>query len=585
MTSPFPKAVPPAGPKAIPTAGTGKPGSARELHEAGRLAMARRAWPEGRDLLTVALEVEETPETLESLAVASFWSRDVGRAVEQRQRAYRLYLERGDRRSAARVATGVALDYEHYLGETAVASGWKERAARLLEEVEPCAEHAWLLLWKAHHAILFHNEVERGRALLEEAVETATRLGLADVALMARGLRGFTLVSEGRLVEGMRLLDETATAAIAGELTDPEARGSACCYVLSACENVLDLARAGQWQRQVIDRYVQDDEQLGLTFCRKHHIQLLVMQGEWVRAEAEIERFRADLPRELHTFVLEMTMTEGELRRRQGRRAEARALFDQEPAHPRAMLGRAALDLDEGRADAALRLVERYLRQLGDPVRTDHLPALWLTVRAAVAAASVERAAQAAATIATLAEALATDLMRAFAAAARGVVAGARGELEEARRELEQAVELFAKSGAPFETGWARLELARAQRSLGDGDAAALEARAALAQFTRLGAVDGVEQARLELDRGGAASLASPLGKPLAEAAATTLPLSDRELEVLRLLAQGLSNAEIGKRLFLSAHTVKRHVANILGKLDLPSRAAAAAVAVRSGLT
>ena len=129
---------------------------------------------------------------------------------------------------------------------------------------------------------------------------------------MARGLRGFTLVSEGRLDEGMRMLDETATAAIAGELSDPEARGSACCYVLSACENVLDLARAGQWQRQVLDKYGAHDERLGLTFCRKHHIQLLVLQGEWEKAEAEMERFRADLPRELHVFVVEMAMIEAE---------------------------------------------------------------------------------------------------------------------------------------------------------------------------------------------------------------------------------------------------------------------------------
>src|SRR5262245_24908915 len=104
---------------------------AGDLREAGRLAMARWAWPEGRDLLTAAVEVEETPETLESLAVATFWSRDISRAVEQRQRAYKLYLERGDRRGAARVATGLALDYEDHLGETAVASGWKERAAHL----------------------------------------------------------------------------------------------------------------------------------------------------------------------------------------------------------------------------------------------------------------------------------------------------------------------------------------------------------------------------------------------------------------------------------------------------------------------
>ena len=59
--------------------------------------------------------------------------------------------------------------------------------------------------------------------------------------------------------------------------------------------------------------------------------------------------------------------------------------------------------------------------------------------------------------------------------------------------------------------------------------------------------------------------------------------LSQREREVLGLVAEGLSNAAIAKRLRLSDHTVKRHVANILMKLDLPTRAAAAAIVGRPG--
>jgi LuxR family transcriptional regulator, maltose regulon positive regulatory protein len=60
--------------------------------------------------------------------------------------------------------------------------------------------------------------------------------------------------------------------------------------------------------------------------------------------------------------------------------------------------------------------------------------------------------------------------------------------------------------------------------------------------------------------------------------------LTPRELDVLKLVAQGLSNADIARRLVLSEHTVHRHLANILRKLDLSSRAAAAAWGVRSGL-
>lgn len=60
--------------------------------------------------------------------------------------------------------------------------------------------------------------------------------------------------------------------------------------------------------------------------------------------------------------------------------------------------------------------------------------------------------------------------------------------------------------------------------------------------------------------------------------------LSQREIEVLRLVAQGLGNKEIADRLHLSEHTVKSHLRNILDKLHLRSRAHAAAYAVRAGL-
>ena len=78
------------------------------------------------------------------------------------------------------------------------------------------------------------------------------------------------------------------------------------------------------------------------------------------------------------------------------------------------------------------------------------------------------------------------------------------------------------------------------------------------------------------------------LGDPDAAGAAVSAEavtvLTPRELDVLKLVAQGLSNADIARRLVLSDHTVHRHLANILRKLNLSSRAAAAAWGVRTGL-
>ena len=65
---------------------------------------------------------------------------------------------------------------------------------------------------------------------------------------------------------------------------------------------------------------------------------------------------------------------------------------------------------------------------------------------------------------------------------------------------------------------------------------------------------------------------------------ADTATLSAREVEILRLVAQGLSDQDIATQLVLSTHTVHRHVANIRTKLGLPSRTAAAAHAAKAGL-
>ena len=71
---------------------------------------------------------------------------------------------------------------------------------------------------------------------------------------------------------------------------------------------------------------------------------------------------------------------------------------------------------------------------------------------------------------------------------------------------------------------------------------------------------------------------------PVSGPGETTPALTPRELDVLRLVAQGLTNPGIARQLVLSEHTVHRHLANIFRKLNLPSRAAAAAWGVRAGL-
>jgi len=74
------------------------------------------------------------------------------------------------------------------------------------------------------------------------------------------------------------------------------------------------------------------------------------------------------------------------------------------------------------------------------------------------------------------------------------------------------------------------------------------------------------------------------LAQPGGAGRQTADPLTERELEVLRLIAQGMSNKEIAAKIFVAEWTVRSHVSNILGKLHLASRTQAALYALRSGL-
>jgi LuxR family maltose regulon positive regulatory protein len=151
---------------------------------------------------------------------------------------------------------------------------------------------------------------------------------------------------------------------------------------------------------------------------------------------------------------------------------------------------------------------------------------------------------------------------------------GARRDYAGAARAFEAAIEGYEVSGAPFELARARLDLAYALEQLGRRPAAEREIRAGQDAFRRLGAAREVARAEEMLKRP---------AKP-ARPDRTRDALTPRQVEILRLVAQGMSNPDIAARLELSDHTVKRHVANLLTRLGLSSRAAAAAYAARQGL-
>jgi len=136
---------------------------------------------------------------------------------------------------------------------------------------------------------------------------------------------------------------------------------------------------------------------------------------------------------------------------------------------------------------------------------------------------------------------------------------------------LHEALAGFTRAETPMELARCRLALARAVAA--DRPAVAeAEARAALEEFRRL---------RAGRDADAAAAVLRSLGARVPSPRSDGGPLTRRETEVLDLLGHGLSNPEIAERLFLSRRTVEHHVASVLAKLGLRSRAEAAGYAAR----
>jgi DNA-binding NarL/FixJ family response regulator len=546
----------------------------------GQAALDRGAWLEAGEAFRRALECDESPEALEGLGLSAWWLDEAEVVFDARQRAYRGYLSRNDVVSAARVATWIAWDSSAFRGDDGVANGWLQRAARLLEGQPDSREHAFLAARAAVFALGDQGDPDRAEALSTEAIRVSRALAIADYEMVGRSLRGWSRVTVGRVAEGLRELDEVSAAILGGEISDRLLIGLAGCYLIAACERIRDHDRVIRW----CDRIREHSRKVGLrplfAVCRTQYASICMSRGSWEEAERELTSACDELAICRPGMTLDGLARLGELRRRQGRLDDAALLFERSGAHPVASLGRAAIALDRGDPRAAVELADRHLRRIPAANRIERAPGLELLVHAH-AASGVEQldAAHAALEqLRDLAADAATSPLRAGASFAAGVVALAAGEHDAARVHLEDAVDLFERSGAPYDVARARLALARALAQLGRSAAALAEAERALDQFTALEAsldMAAAEQLRTVLRSPGSAT-----GKPQRVVGGLTA----REIEVLRLISAGLSNQAIAAQLCISEHTVHRHVANTLTKFDVSSRSAAVARAARLGL-
>ncbi len=531
----------------------------------GWAALRAGRWEEARTWFEGALAGAETPATWAGLSWAAWWLDDADAVFEARKRAYRLYRAAGDAADAARMATWLACDELDFHGAATVAGGWLRRAQRLLEPLEPEAAHGWLAFHAAYHARVQGDDATACR-LAVRAAQLGRRFGVPDLEMLGLALEGATLVSGAHVRDGMRRLDEATAAALAGEATIPMSGAWTFCFLVSACTAVLDYERACEWCDRIHEFAQRYGSRYMLAFCRAEYGAVHLWRGRWGEAESVLQASVEDFTRSRPGMVGVPLVGLAELRRRQGRADEALALLEQAGTSAGAQLCRARLALDRADGHEALELIERLLRRR--PSRLARIPAVELLVRARIACGRPAEAGAAVAELREIERLVGTAPLRACADRAEAAVAAARGEHERARALLEDAVDRFDAGGARFEAACTRIELAETLAALGRRDGAAREAAVARRELLELGA-----------------RAAAARAQPLAGAAGVPLPeLTPREREVLHLLAEGLTNHQIAERLVVSHHTVHRHVTNLLRKLGLPSRAAAAAHAARAGL-
>jgi DNA-binding CsgD family transcriptional regulator len=524
---------------------------------------AHADWALARDAFAAVLEERPgDPEALDGLGQSLWWLGERNAGIERRREAYAAYQRRGDARRAGGLATYLA--GEHRVdGRHAAAAGWLARARRLLDGAGGVKEAGWLAVEDAKRA----DDPVVAERHARVALEVAHGLGDADVECMALAQLGRALVRQGRVDEGVALLDEAMAVALGGESGDPMASGDACCTTLVVCDGLADLRRAAEWCEAVVAFTERRRFNPLQSWCRGIFGAVLLRAGEWERAEAVlVEALRRHPDRRNGGHALPLAVL-AELRLRQGRSDEAEQLLEGLQDDPAALAPLVRLRLARGDRALAQALLDRCGR--------DDAVVFLLRGELALAAGDLDAAAAAVERLRADPEVRAREDLRGELALLSGQAAAAGGDLAAAVAELEAAAAGFSALRFPLEDARARLALARARAA--EGSPLALEcARAARDAFERLGARRDADEAAALLRELGAAGRTALRGD--------RHELTLREREVLRLVAGGLSNAEIAEQLVIAPKTAEHHVGRVLAKLGVRSRAEAAAHAVREGL-
>ena len=543
--------------------------SSDEAIERGREAFERQAWGDAYRQLTEADEASQLDvDGLELLAVTAQLIGKDDESARVWERAHQERLRRDDAARAARCAFWLGLHFMER-GEMARAGGWLARARRILDERQlDCVEQGYLLIPECLQH-LEGGDPAAALAKFDEVAAIGERFHDADLIALGRLGRGRSLVRVGQMAEGGTQLDEVMVAVVAGEVS-PVVAGIVYCAVIEACQEMFDLRRAQEWTAALSDWCDSQPDLVAFRGrCLVYRAEIMQLRGAWQEATSEAQRAYerlSDPPGQ--PAVGAAYYRQGELYRLRGEFRRAGEAFRQSAEWGRRPEpGLALLRLAQGRVEDAEGAIRRALDEAEDRVtRSALLPAY---VEIALAAEDAVAARTAADELAEIADGFGAPLLRAASAYVTGAVVFAEGDALTSVAVLRDAVAAWQALDAPYEAARARVLIACAARELADEETAEAETQAAREVFERLGAAPDL----ISLD---AASGAAP--------AAETGSLTPRELQVLGLVATGMTNRSLAANLTISEKTVARHLSNIFGKLGLSSRAAATAYAYEHDL-
>lgn len=461
-------------------------GAAEDRLDAGRAALAEHAWARAFAMLkSCDAEVRLSAADLDRLGESALWAGHVDDCLGAWERAYAGHLEVGERVAAAMTALRIVRE-SSAKGEEAVTQGWYRRAARLLEQEPESVAHGYLAQAR-WFAAMGREDWDEAAAQAQRMIDVGVRTGEADLVGLGLSRQGSALVARSDVEQGLELLDEATTAAVAGELA-PYATFVVYCATVSVCRDLTDYRRAGQWA-QAARRWCERRAVSGFPgVCRVYNAEILRLRGDWEQAERDVRAACEELQGAGWDTVAGAGFCElGEIRLRVGDLVGAQDAFctayelgrDPQP-------GLALVRLAQGRAEEAAAAVGRALQGSEERLRRARL--LPAQVEIALACRDVSVAEHASSELNEIAASFDMTALHAAAAGGRAAVALAHGDGDAALRCAREALGRWQEIECPYEAARARLLVADAFALLGEQDAAGLELRAAHAAFVKLGA-------------------------------------------------------------------------------------------------